>query len=354
MANLEASQERDISVVEQTATKRAEYTRRFFNKKGPEALDEFAANLKNEPFKIDIKTEDDKSLALGIAELQKKLGLPSEDHYNGCDGKFGEITELAYNNYLKHETVKQETHEALQSVDPLQNSDVKTQEVSQTTPQKGPKEQKETTPKYVKDTILIGDSITSTYSHYMEGAKKGFEGGRSTTWMLKNFLATFVEKDQNGHYQLKPEYKGTKNIVLLGGVNDITNGASVPSIMKNLNQIVEVGNGVGLNITICTVPSWDTNRLSDFYKKQWAKAYKKKGKGWNNGVYPYSGEDLATKTVQLNKEIRKLGGRGFKVVDLYQEMTDTQKYPRVDGLHPSPKGAKALAKYIRQETNTVG
>ncbi len=85
--------------VKRTAKSRAMYTRNFFKSiKG--SLDAFVDELENGPFTISIDPENDESLALGIFELQKKLGFSQKDNSRGCDGKFGPYTKEVYGDYV--------------------------------------------------------------------------------------------------------------------------------------------------------------------------------------------------------------------------------------------------------------
>lgn len=350
MSDFEHSPEPASNSIEQTASKRAEFTRRFFNKQGPTALQEFADSLKKEPFQISIKPEDDKSLTLGVCELQKKLGFAQEDQPQGCDGKLGPYTYRHYQDKL----LKAETHSNLDNLatasSPITATKAAAPQAASTL-----NEGREKTANSTKNTILVGDSVTVCYANKMPDAKKACKGGKSTDWMEKNFRAQYLQKNPTGKYELKSEYLEVKdelNLVLLGGVNDIMNGEKVGKIMNNLTSIAEKSAEAGIkNVAVCTLPKWDTERWSNFYKVQWQKWHKRDGgNSWNNGVYPYSGEMLATATERLNAEIRKLAGRGIKVIDLYNNMGEI---PLVDGLHPSPKGSAIMAAYIKKETNIL-
>lgn len=344
MSDLEHSPETGANSIELTAGPRAEYTRSFFAKQGPQALDKFVEDIKKPPFTITLEAANDKSLALGIAELQKKLGFAEEDQPYGCDGKFGPYT---YKHY-QEKIVTVGTKADLQDLE-VASTPANRETSSVVTPQV---EAKEIQPATSKDTILVGDSITVGYSRYMPEAKSAFKGGKSTSWMKKEFFTKYLEKNAAGKYELKPAFQGVnkpKDVVILGGVNDFTNGASAAQVVKNLTEMVLAATEAGMQVAVCTIPNWDTARWSDFYTKQWQAWYKRDGKGWNNGVYPYSGEHLAKQTDIANEQIRQLASKGIKVIDLAQEMADTTKYPRVDGLHPSPKGSQAMAKYIQKE-----
>lgn len=344
MSNLEKSPDLSTNNIEQTAKLRASYTRNFFSKQGETALQQFVDNLKKKPFNITIDPSDDKSLTLGVCALQKQLGFPDIDKALGCDGKFGPHTYKHYQGKL----IKTDTHSSLEDL-----ANISTPQIQRDV--NSPKDQKETEPSSTDKTILVGDSITVGYSKYMKNAKSGFKGGKSTTWMRNNFLSNYVQKNAQGKQELKPEYQDDKpkNVVILGGVNDIMNGASVNSIINNIRIMAQTSQEVGLQVSVCTLPKWDTSKWSDFYVKQWKTWHKEKGgTSWNNGVYPYTGAMLSTATDRLNSQIRKLASEGIKVIDLDTEMTDTNKYPRVDGLHPSPQGAKAMAQYIKKQTTT--
>lgn len=339
MANPETAPETGLNNIEQTAAKRAEYTRRFFSKKGTDALKTFIDSLKKAPFNIDINPNDDKSLTLGVAELQKKLGFPAVDESQGCDGKLGPYTYLHYGNKL----VKTETHSTLDGL----------AKTSVPAPLNVPPKAMETGPRSTKNTILVGDSVTVCYSKKMPEAKKACKGGENTAWMENNFYGQYLQKNPNGKYELKAEYQEAKdqlNLVVLGGVNDIMNGEKVPTIVQHLTKIAQGGLEAGIkNVAVCTLPKWDTTRWSNFYKGQWQKWHKRDGgKSWNNGVYPYSGEMLAAATEKLNNEIRKMAGQGIKVIDLDRGMGEI---PQVDGLHPSPQGSAIMAAYIQKEAN---
>ena len=84
--------------IESTARERALYTRDFLQRKGL-SLSGFVDELQKDPWNISIKAEDDKSLALGVAKLQKALGFRQTDSSRGCDGKLGSYTWKKFQTY---------------------------------------------------------------------------------------------------------------------------------------------------------------------------------------------------------------------------------------------------------------
>ncbi len=91
MTNIEQSSREESmeSKIKRTAKKRAKYTRNFVAKYYTQK--EFLNILAQFDIK-EVDFNDDKSLALGVHNLQKKVGLPQNLSFRGCDGSFGAIT----------------------------------------------------------------------------------------------------------------------------------------------------------------------------------------------------------------------------------------------------------------------
>lgn len=191
------------------------------------------------------------------------------------------------------------------------------------------------------ETCFIGDSRWMR-GDFMEGGINFSEGGAGTDKMSKNlnkFLETNAEKIREGK---------VTTVVFAGPVNATMNHQSLEEIQSKLASMYKMAKDAGLKVIACTVQGYDTERWSKFYTKDWAENHK----NWNGGVYPYSPEDLNKRTQALNVWIRAQEGiTGDKVVDLYTEMRDTQKYPQADGLHY--EDSRAMTEYIKREANII-
>ncbi|MFA7685874.1 MAG: hypothetical protein WCX95_03685, partial [Candidatus Gracilibacteria bacterium] len=93
--SLEGHQQDLRSTIEKSANLRASYTRSYLENNGMN-IEDFVKTLGSAPFEISIDHKDDKSLSLGIFNLQKKLGFPETDSSKGCDGKFGAYTRKSF------------------------------------------------------------------------------------------------------------------------------------------------------------------------------------------------------------------------------------------------------------------
>lgn len=326
--------------IEKTAARRAVYTRSFFETKGRN-LDEFIENLKKEPFKIEISKDDDISLALGIFDLQKKLGFPEIDSAHGCDAMFGPYTNRIYEARL---------------VKDVSRSNRTSQLASNIGEETLPAEEIKSTPEAltgevpISQTIFAGDSIMvgAFRSGSLNGAENLSKGAQQTRWVLDNFTAKYLQI-VNGVYSLKEGFKHIKKLVVLFGVNNVTDPRkSIASICKDYREIIRRATEAGVNVALCTIPDFDTAKTANYYKGVW----KKRGwhvKGDPKGHYPFSAEDLARRTNEVNDWIR--AKQGITVVDLNTEMRNRAKYPRADSVHPSQKGSRAMAEYIRAQAN---
>jgi len=355
-------------VIEKTSDKRAEYTRNFLAKKGVSPND-FVENLKKAPWNITIDVADNKSWALGVVEIQKKLGFPQIDSPTGCDGRLGPFTWRSFQVFGLGKKSKADRTKLLGEVQPKQNG-VPIGKEAPPVPQESPAPEESPTPKVetaqpekgkqsaevgdkvpLSQTIFIGDSITAgmAFSKSINGAKECFKGGMQSGWMLKNFRERFFDKDDKGKYTLKPEYQNgaIKKIVVEGGFNDITSVKSVESVKKNLTEIYQLARENGLTIVAPTYFDWDAQKGVELFQRTFKKH------GW--GEYPLSAEELQKRIGELNQWVLSQNdpANGFIAVDLTSEMSDHQKYPRGDFVHPAPKGSKAMAKYIKEHGGIV-
>jgi len=320
------------SIIERTADARADFTRSYLESKG-KSLNHFAETLKKDPFNIEANPKDNKSLAFGVYELQKKLGLPEKDFYKGCDGKFGPYTDMQLEKFLLRQTVGKPR------VKNEENEEKKPSKEQKAPPAENPLEKPE------KETLLsnvsasqvgcVGDSLVVGIKRHMPDAVRLCEGGQQTAWMRKKFNEFLKERAEGKHREIK-------RVIILGGVNDIVSAKSIESIQKNFATMYKAGRAAGLTVIACTIPEWDTEAFLRRVKPLWLR------KGW--GEYPLSSKQLQERTRQLNQWILAQNVDGK--VDLYTEMHDRNKYTRSkDGLHLTDKGYKAMAKYIEDQAN---
>ena len=351
------SSESFSDIIQQTSDKRANYTRVFFRNQG-KSLDEFVANLKNDPFNLTIDSSDNKSLALGISELQKKLGFLEIDGPKGCDGKFGPYTNKKYQEYLLTEKslssrveLKGEVDAAASPDDNPETSDdppgkTPDEDPPEETPDPSLEKETELSEVPIEETVVIGDSLTAGMANVkgFDGAIKLWRGGSSTNSILPeflNFLSTNEEAIKEGKI---------KRVVIALGANDIENFGrreggqeidTVEAIEGRFQEMFERGKQAGLSIIACTIPQSDTTeRVAN-----WQKIH--------HGKYPYTaGEDgtLEERRHQINEFLlTQDDGEKIKVIDLHKETLDEEKYVlSTDGIHYR-KGYGAMADFIKRE-----
>jgi lysophospholipase L1-like esterase len=186
-------------------------------------------------------------------------------------------------------------------------------------------------------------------SKSINGGKECFKGGMQTGWMLKNFRERFFDKDDKGNYKLKQEYQNgaVKKVVIEGGFNDITSLKSVESVKQNLSAIYQLAREAGLTIVASTYFDWDAKKGVEIFRRDFEKHK------W--GEYPLSPEELQKRIQDLNQWVLSQHdpANGFTAIDLQTEMSDHEKYPRADFVHPSGKGSKAMAAYIKEKGGIV-
>ena len=142
------------------------------------------------------------------------------------------------------------------------------------------------------------------------------------------------------------ENKEITTVIFTGPVNAVTNHTSLKSIQGRMTKMYAKAKAAGLKAIACTAPGFDYAKISAHYRKDWAANHK----DWNGGVYPYSGEDLHQRTQQLNAWIMSQAGSTIdRVIDLYTEMQNGEKYEQIDGIHYSDKGSRAMEEYITKE-----
>ncbi|MCX6735029.1 MAG: hypothetical protein NTZ25_03920 [Candidatus Peregrinibacteria bacterium] len=312
------------SIVEKTAEQRAGFTRKFLEQNG-KPLASFVEELKKPPFEIIINPENDKSLALGVFNLQKKLGFSEEDNSHGCDGRLGPFTKRAYEGRtvvsksagdrsgLMEESVVENEKKA-EAVD--RNVDMGTVKIS--------------------ETVFVGDSLTFLMEPNLKGADKVAKGGMQTGWMVKNFNNFLAEKKNGMHSNIK-------RVSILGGFNDLTSLKSISSIKANLTSMYEAAKKADLTVVACTIPEWDYESGRKTFQRTFEKHE------WSGGNYPLSVAELELKTKELNEWIKSQAGSGIKVVDLFTEMHDLNKYKRGDFVHLYGKYAANMAALIKDK-----
>ncbi len=319
------------NAVEKTASKRAGFTRGFLEKNN-KPIAEFAEELKKKPFEITINPDDDKSLALGVFQLQKKLGFSEEDNSQGCDGKFGPYTKRAFEGRGVENRGSSARAAVMDDVDPG-----------------GPPEEKAPQPRddrvektseletvKTSETAFVGDSLTVGMARTkgLDGSSKLYKGAASTTGRLP-ILLNFLRDNK-----VAIEQKQIKKVVIFLGTNDITNFNgkldSVESINGRLAKMFANAREAGLTVVACTIAYSDLGKRVAYWKKV------------HGDKYPYSVGDLEKRVNQVNDFIRSQSGNNVKVVDVYKETLDQKKYALSgDGLHFTPSGYKALAKLIK-------
>lgn len=306
------SQSSDLRTkIEQSAINRAAYTRSYLASAGMDPLD-FANKLKVAPFEITVDANDDKSLALAVFDLQKKLGFPESDSAKGCDGKFGPYTKRAFESASDDLSAPLITEEA-----PRQGNEL-SENVS------------------LNNTAFVGDSLTVGMSRFIPGAVKLYRGGMQTTWM-KNQLVKLIADHKKG------KYPRLKRVVIMGGINDLTNGAKGSKhVIENLRQMYIAAKDAGLSVVACTIPDWEHERLH----RKWTNRWEKKG-----GSYPYTASELHQQTLEINKWIfSQKGGLVDTVVDTYAGNFQKSR----DGLHRTTAGSRQMARAIMSQGEISG
>lgn len=321
------------TTVENTAEQRAGFTRNFLEQSG-KTLAVFVEELKKPPFEITINPEDDKSLALGVFSLQKKLGFPEEDSSRGCDGKFGPFTKRAYEgrNVVSksagaRSSLMEDASVVAEERTPAVKNDKKSEKVDNNLDLRTVK---------TSETVFVGDSLTFLMEPSLKGAEKVAKGAMQTGWMVKNFNNFLAEKKNGMHSNIK-------RVSILGGFNDLTSLKSISSITANLTTMYEAAKKAGLTVVACTIPEWDYESGRKTFQKDFEKH------GWSGGNYPLSAEELESKTKELNEWIKSQAGPGVKVVDLFAEMHDRNKYKRGDFVHLYGKHAANMAALIKEK-----
>ncbi len=97
------------------------------------------------------------------------------------------------------------------------------------------------------NTVFVGDSITVGLPPFVEvaGQKTSIaKGGRSTAQILAAVTSP----------EARPLLTDARNMVVLGGTNDIAGGLSAQVIFFNLVAIWTTGSGKGLRIIALTIP----------------------------------------------------------------------------------------------------
>lgn len=333
LQNNEGAKDDLQTTVESTAEQRAGFTRNFLEQSG-KTLAVFVEELKKPPFEITINPDDDKSLALGVFNLQKKLGFPEEDSVQGCDGKFGPFTKRAYEG-RKVVSKSAGDRSGLMDVastvpakeDTVVKSDKPAEEVDRNVDLGTVK---------ISETVFVGDSLTFLMEPSLKGATKVAKGAMQTGWMVKNFNKFLAEKKSGMHSNIK-------RVSILGGFNDLTSLKSISSIKANLTTMYESAKSAGLTVVACTIPEWDYESGRKLFQRDFAKH------GWSGGNYPLSAAELESRTKELNEWIKSQAGPSVKVVDLFAEMHDRNKYKRGDFVHLYGKYAANMAALIKEK-----
>lgn len=323
--------------IEASASPRADFSRRFLKGMG-KSLSDFAEEIKKPPFEITVNSEDDKSLAVAIFQLQKKMGFPEKDGPRGCDGKFGPYTKRAYEGFgVKKTAVSKRSAEADSAVfDSTVSNGVVYSDVAREP--KSVDTSENFTPTKISETVFIGDSLTVGMARAggINGAIKLYKGGSSSYTRLKA-LNEFLASNKQAI-----DEKRIKKVVIAIGTNDITNFRgrldTVEAIIGRLNSMFNNVRDAGLSLVVCTIPySVLSKRLAGWQKVHGSK-------------YPYDLAALEQRVDQVNDFIRSQAGGNIKVVDLYEATKDQSVYALGgDGLHHTSRGAAALARKIRDD-----
>jgi hypothetical protein len=208
------------------------------------------------------------------------------------------------------------------------------------TEQTKPREVSDKKPILVGDSLMVGLSNTANLSNSF----KCFKGGMPTGWMLGNFRNNYFIKDSSGKYVLSPAYKNkVSNVVVMGGVNDLSNQLSPGQIINNLNEIYQLALDAGLKVIACTIPDWDQVKGVKTFKENFRKHK------WGN--YKTEPDVLKKRTEEVNNWILSQNnpGNGIVAVDTYTPTQNDKKYTKTDFVHFSGKGYSLLADLISQQ-----
>jgi len=315
-----------VDKIQESAAARASFSISFMSGHAV-AIADFVEEMK--ALDIEIDPANDESLATGIYALQKKLGFPEEDNAHGCDGKFGPFTLEHYNLFKLGEDRKVAGEEI--------SGELLEENTSGNAAGNESRESLSNTS--IKDTVFIGDSLAVGIKGNLSTATHLSKGGQQTSWMLQQ-LKTFLRARKSGKYQ------NIKEMVMLGGINDLASTKSVAQITSNLSQIYQLAKNAGIKIVACTVPKWDTKKFIKRIKPLWKK------KGWGkNGEYTLTAIELDERTIKLNNWIRS---HAPHTADLYTAMADFNKYPRAkDGLHMTGSSYGKMAQIIKTSGKIV-
>ena len=187
-----------------------------------------------------------------------------------------------------------------------------------------------------RSAVALGDSITigsgnggkrqeandSWFAHLVcdpkppvtDGHNAGVPGDKTGGMLLR------YESD------VRDRHPGT--MFLLGGTNDVTFGPSVDEALANLDRIVTRAQEDHIRVVLGTVPPRDEDQFD-------------------------------AKTGQLNDGIRKLAtAKGAILVDFYAVLDQGDDYRpgygKPDGVHPTAKGAEAMAAAARRALQGAG
>jgi len=186
---------------------------------------------------------------------------------------------------------------------------------------------------------VIGDSLTAGWRGYDTYVKalidatiehlpnyKFFNhgvGANTSTKMARRFQTDIIRKGYN-------------EVIILGGVNDLSSGHKPETVKKNLLEMYKAAKEKGLRVIAVTITPWGTFQDRPGNKKRFPK-------------------DVQEKTIALNQWIREQRSKGIvhEVIDLYPKMVDKdgrslKKEFRGDGIHPSRAGQREIGRIILQ------
>ncbi len=353
-------------IVEQSAARRAAYTRRFMDANGInmqnfiERLSKAPFNIKNnESDKKDIDPNNDLILTRAIYQLQTSLQLPNEINRQGCDGMFGPYT-------FKRYAIAIESHQKRSALRSEIKPPVKPKTENQPPKISQPKEQLPDQPHLLvarnhlskeyksSEAFIAGDSLgvfASRHLARMQGkADRSFytkhnfvKGARRLVYYPpeqypKRKKWGSVEKEAMRALE-QPE---CKLLYLTGGYNDLTSAIRwagnrspegqrkalkriVDSIVSSYKRVINKAHSMQpkKEVVLLTLnhqkagkrrPKWMTPQLQKLVKEGTDMI--------NHGIYSESGADMIVETNNLDPEYHKGG----------------------DGLHWSSRGAKEIIK----------
>ncbi len=316
--------------IERTAGGRASYTRAFLNKIG-KSTEQFQNEVALVIPEVSIEFDDDRSLSLAVFELQKALGFPMNQSGLGCDAMFGPYTNRKLKERLlrsgQRNLTREVGDESLKELTKIEPADVKA----------AVSEGRELEPVSLSESVFIGDSLTVGMKPFIEGAYSLYKGAKQTGWMLAQFLNFLKEKREGLH-------PNAKRIVVMGGFNDISSTKGAAHVIKNLQAMFAAAKQAGLEVVACTIPNWHEKKLHAIWVERW------KNRGWGKvkGVYPYSPEELAAQTVEINNWIiKQQGGLVDMVVDVHGQRFEMSG----DGVHRTRKGYRDMANFLKEKAN---